>query len=419
MINLFNFTLIKTISLDFGKLIFFITKIKPKDCLDILLAAIIFYLILDLFRKTKGFSVVIGFILIVALFSLSFWLQLILTYKILQTLFSAFIIILATIFQNEIRRFFEYIGILGIRKKIKSPQESFLDIITKTSFLMAKKKIGAIMIFPGKESIEQYAFGGKMLQGEISEELLLSLFDVHSPGHDGAIIIENGKITKFGVYLPLSRDLNQLEKYGTRHRAALGITEKTDCLCIVVSEEKGTVSVAFLGRIKVLQEENELKQELGKFLKIDISETSKKKISRILKMISNELGLFLLALVLSFSGWLFLNHSSAGTVQKNFILPVEIINIPNSVTIEGVKPIEVIGTFSGAENDFAFIEAGKLKIIIDANDITRIGTQKIKIDQENVRYDKDNKKLSSQISLIKLEPNYIQLTITKKEVEKK
>jgi len=392
-----------------------VNTIKTKDILDILFSSFIFYFIIDILKKTRNFAIIIGILSIIIIFTISSWLHLPLTYKILQTFFNVFIIILVVVFQNEIRKFFETIGIFRVSKKLRNITPTTLDIITKTVFLMAEKKIGALIIFPGKQPLENHILAGKNLNGEITEEILLSIFDTHSPGHDGAIIIKNNKIVKFGVYLPLSQNTDQLEKYGTRHRAALGITERTDCLAIVVSEEKGIVSIAHFGKLEKINTKSELKEKLREFLQIETSKGFKKRLKRFLKSFSNEFFVFILALFISFFAWIVLNYNSIGYIQRNFILPVEIINIPPTISVESVKPIELIGTFSGKEKDFNFIESENLKIVIDMKDNQQVGVQKIKVDEEKIRYGKDNKKLPKEISLVKLEPNYIQLTVKKKE----
>ncbi len=398
----------------FLNLLRFFKQIETKEFFDIFLTAFIFYLVLLLFRRTKTLVVFLGLLFIVILFGVSILFSLTLTYRILQAFFGAFVIILTIIFQSEIRRFFELLGGIGFRKKIHISKIDTLDLISNTVFKMAKEKIGALIIFPGKESIEQYIIGGKILNGEISEEILLSIFDVHSPGHDGAVIIEDEKILKFSVYLPLSEDIFQLEKYGTRHRAALGISEKTDCLCIVVSEEKGIVNIVRFGKMKKIDSKEELKKELSKFLGLDFPKTIQGKIKKFVKNIWREIYFFLFAILSSSLLWFVINYPTVNNVQKSFILPVEIINIPDNLLIDNIKPLEVIGTFSGKSQDFEFISNTTLKIVINTSQIQKIGIENVKLDRENVRYGNDNRRLPAQISLIKLEPNYIQLKIKTK-----
>ena len=136
---------------------------------------------------------------------------------------------------------------------------------------MAQKKVGALIILPGKESIEQYSTTGVDLDARISKPLLLNLFNTATPTHDGAIVIAENRIKKFSVYVPISKQTEALKNYGSRHRAALGLSEKTDALLIVVSEEKGTVSLARVGELTLIQDSAELIVRLEEFLPQDHS----------------------------------------------------------------------------------------------------------------------------------------------------
>lgn len=137
-------------------------------------------------------------------------------------------------------------------------------IVSSVQYL-AKKKIGALIVLVGKNHVERFLEGGYPIDGKFSEPLLLSIFDTRTPGHDGAVVIENGLITKFGAHLPLSDDFKKFGNLGTRHTAGLGLSERTDALVLIVSEERGTITVARHGDLKVVNVEK-LKYEIGIFL---------------------------------------------------------------------------------------------------------------------------------------------------------
>ena len=114
---------------------------------------------------------------------------------------------------------------------------------------MAKKRIGALIVLQGNDPLERHINGGTSLDGLVSEPLLESLFDPHSIGHDGAVIINGNRIAKFGCHLPLSINTSKYGNIGLRHTAALGLAERSDAICVVVSEEKGTISTGLSGNI--------------------------------------------------------------------------------------------------------------------------------------------------------------------------
>lgn len=210
--------------------------------------------------------VLLGFAFLGIIYELSNALNLQSTQAILKSFFSAFLIIFAIVFQKELRRFFGFLGAISTGGKIQPPSENSLKIITKAVEKMAQNKIGALIVFPGRENIERHLEGGVRLNGHLSFQLILSIFDSASPGHDGAVVINKDQVRRFGVHLPLSENAEAIKGMGTRHRAALGLSESSDALCLVVSEEKGTISIAHNKKIFKVKSNEELEKALGEFL---------------------------------------------------------------------------------------------------------------------------------------------------------
>lgn len=236
-----------------------------KDIFDILIIAGLIYIFLILFIKTKSLPILIGIITMAVLYGVAFFLNLSLTKMVLNSFFGMFLVVLAIIFQKELRRFFEFLGVLGMKKKIFVPAEDTIKMIVKTALRLAKETTGAIIVFPGRELIDRHTEGGVLLNGKISGSLLLSIFDKTSPGHDGALIIEGDRVKKFAVHLPLSENIELTKKYGTRHRAAVGLSERTDSLSLVVSEEKGIISIIRNGEMKIVSSAEDLEKKLAGF----------------------------------------------------------------------------------------------------------------------------------------------------------
>lgn len=258
--------------------IFLLDQIFPNifwaDIIDILLIAVFVYFALVLFKQSKSSSVFFGVLIMGLIYLLAKAFDLELTLAIFRIFFSVIIIGLIIIFQKELRQFFEIIvgevvflwgnSLRKIRHDKTTP--AHIENIVHVAERLAQQKIGMLVVIRGKMALDYYLQGGFGLNGTISEPLLHSIFDPSTPGHDGAVIIENDTITKFAVHLPLSEDFQQIKQYGTRHSAALGIAEKTDALSIIVSEERGAISVARDGKLKSIQEIGQLEIEIVNFL---------------------------------------------------------------------------------------------------------------------------------------------------------
>ena len=242
------------------------------DILDIAIVAVLIYIILIWLKQTRSRSISVGMFIAGAiyLFAINFGLRV--TSFIFEGFFSIFLIALVIIFQADIRRFFEAIGVWGIKNRFKRNtsiiiQTAVVDTIIKAVENLSAKKMGALLVIRGGETIERHLNGGVVLNGQLSINLLESLFDDNSPGHDGAAIIENDILTKFGVHLPLSNDLIQIKQHGTRHAAALGLAERSDVFIIVVSEESGDISLAFDGKLEKAEDPGKLRLAMEHFYK--------------------------------------------------------------------------------------------------------------------------------------------------------
>jgi uncharacterized protein (TIGR00159 family) len=395
-------------------------SITTKDVFDILLTALIIGAFLWLFRKTKSTSIVVTAVIsFILLYLVAYWLNLYTVLTIANAFLSGIVVILVIVFQKELRRFVEWINVAAVHRRFKrgginsfDSAKSVISIIASTAFIMAKRKVGGLIVFPGMESIETFVSGGFDLDGKLSEPLLLSIFDTSSPGHDGAIIIEQDVIKKFGVVLPLSErdDYEKLKHLGTRHRSALGLSERTDALCVVISEEKGRVSLAFDGAIEVVESPAELEGKLKTFLNVAETNVSKAKLfsAQVLSAIKKHILDAFVAILLAIIFWLFISYPQLGIVQKELIAPVVFNNIPESATIDKLTAASVNVTLSGSEKDFQLLNESSIKAVIDmANNAISSKTQYLLINlkPENIQY-------PSSLKLLKISPNQVEFRIT-------
>lgn len=249
-----------------------IERIGIVDMLDIALVSMLIYGVYSLFRRTRAAHVLVGIAAVGILYLVARYINLGLTVEILQAFFAVIIIALIVIFQDEVRRLFERIGGNRWFGKVRSKDQGALSVVERriqvlvdTVSDLASQSIGALIVIEKASDVLSFITGGITLNGQISESIMKSIFDPHSQGHDGAIIISGDTITRFACHLPLSTSTVPAADFGTRHAAGLGIAERTDALCIIVSEERGTVSVASEGSITVLDQPAALAATLRDF----------------------------------------------------------------------------------------------------------------------------------------------------------
>ena len=193
------------------------------DVMDMALVAALIYGLLVWFKKTKAAFVVMGLVVIMAVYALARLIGMNMTTWIFQGFFAIFIIAVVVIFQEELRSVFERIAVWSVarpRHEQSTPQEP--DILARALSDLARDRVGGLIVMRGRDPLDRHMEGGWDLHGELSEALIESVFDSHSPGHDGALIIESGRVTQFGVHLPLSKDFRKITHLGLRHTAAWG-----------------------------------------------------------------------------------------------------------------------------------------------------------------------------------------------------
>src|ERR1051325_5671942 len=234
------------------------------DIIDILFVGILLYTAMVWLRTTRAAFVLRGIFVLAIVYLIARQFELQLTAWIFQGFFAIFLIVIV---QKELRQIFERVAVWSWRSSGNPElQTETANTLVRTAADLAKDRIGALIVVSGNDPLARHIVGGIPLDGKISEPLLRSIFDPHSPGHDGALIIERDRVTRFAAHLPLSKDLRQLAGLGTRHSAALGVAELTDALAIVVSEQRGTISAARDGRLHRLENPQELVALLERFL---------------------------------------------------------------------------------------------------------------------------------------------------------
>lgn len=232
----------------------YITAIRITDIIDILLVAFIIYKGASLIKNTSAGRLVKGIILIIVIMLISGFFDLNTLHYILKNTMQVGLIAIIVVFQPELRSLLEQVGKRSFsileREKRQSDRDKLITGIIDACSVMSKNKIGALIVIERSDIVSDMSKSATILNAEISSELLQNIFMPKSPLHDGAIIIKNDKIHSAGAILPLSSNRNLSRELGTRHRSAVGTTEMYDCICIIVSEENGSISISTGGMLK-------------------------------------------------------------------------------------------------------------------------------------------------------------------------
>ncbi|MFC2075353.1 diadenylate cyclase CdaA [Bdellovibrionota bacterium] len=233
-----------------GPLEFFVA-LRWNDYLDIFLLFILTYRLVLLIRGTRSAQILIGLGLLLLVFFLSQWLQLFTIHWVFSRFGDAFIIALVILFQDDIRRALAHVGRNPFFTSVPRIEETkIIDELVKAAVLLSQRKVGALIAIEREIGLKNYIEVGTKIDSHVNAELVVSLFLPYSPLHDGALILQAGRLTAAGCFLPLTVDPNVKKTLGTRHRAAIGLTEETDAVVIVVSEETTEISLAFRGKLK-------------------------------------------------------------------------------------------------------------------------------------------------------------------------
>jgi len=245
------------------------------DALDIALLAIVIYGLLVVMRGTRALQSLLGLVLVGVLYVVAWGTGLTTVHWVLDNLFVYVVIAILILFQEDIRRALARAGGTFVARGghgHRPSEAAVMEEVIKACFALAHRKIGALIVIERSGALSGYVEGGHTLDAVVSTELLQSLFHPSSPLHDGAVVIGDGRVMAAGVFLPISLSKQLSRSLGTRHRAAVGITEETDGICLVVSEERGTVALVSRGDITPVADTNDLRAQLVERLGEDETE---------------------------------------------------------------------------------------------------------------------------------------------------
>jgi len=234
-----------------------VNLIRWQDLLDILVVAFVFYQLISIIRGTRSVQMVLGLLVLTFVYFMASILDLAALMWLMKTFLSSIFLIIIIVFQQDIRRALTQVGKTPFQRNLDILEKD-IDEIIRTAFYLSKRRIGALIVIERESGMRDFVESGFEIDAKLSKELLISLFMPASPLHDGGVIINNGRIKTAGAILPLTQNPYVSKQYGTRHRAAIGISDETDAVVIVVSEETQNVSLVQYGALTSVSDEPNL-----------------------------------------------------------------------------------------------------------------------------------------------------------------
>ena len=352
-----------------------------RDLVDILFLTIVVYQLYVWFRESRALRVIIGLVVLGGIYSIAKLWGLFLTTWVFQILWQVLLILLLILFQTEIRQVLEKVSPLRyLRSRRRAFKKIFSKELSQLLFELAADRTGALIVLTRNDNPDEFIHAGQAIMALPDPALIKSIFNRYAPAHDGAVIITQERITQMGCILPLSEDENLPEKYGTRHRAALGLSEVTDAVCMVVSEERSEVATVVEGKIVTWQDPttlaNNLREVVGgpemrvstlkDFFKGAVVDNWRTKLS---------------ALALVTVAWLVL--ASQQEADVTITVPVQHLSIPSQLVIGQGSTPTVDLTLSGRRNTIRTLKDQDVQVRVDVNDINT-GRHLVKLSAKNI-----------------------------------
>lgn len=244
--------------------------VNGKDIIDILIVSLVFYSIFKIIKGTRAVQILFGLAAIGILFFISHRYQLYSLNWILGHFFDSFLIIAVILFQDQIRSALANFGNTPwLGRKFDISLNTQVEEVVEACGALSREKTGAIVVFEKRNGLLNYINSGTQLDCRIHSDIIYSLFQSISPLHDGALIISGNEIKAAGCFLPLSKEVEIDRHLGTRHRAALGISEVSDAVCVIVSEERGEMKLCYKGIFYKVSDESSLRRQLKRLLTVE------------------------------------------------------------------------------------------------------------------------------------------------------
>lgn len=378
-----------------------IPNIRIQDIADILIMTFLLYQLYSWFRGTRAIQVMLGLGIVTLIYFATRFLDLYMTSWVLQELGTVLIILIIVVFQTEIRQALYRFSLLRhILDSHQETQHSQFQDIAETLFRMAENKTGALVVFQGNESLHDLMTNGVAIDSAISPQMLESIFYDGAPFHDGAALINNGRIEKAACHLPLSVSPDVPQHLGTRHRAALGLSERSDAVIVAISEERGEVSLMTAGTYRLISTPTELIMALDELLR---NETESPRITLRQRFFSNLLPKTLLLIgVCIFWGLITTRQGQITSVTA----PVMLHGIPDDIVLLRALPEDVTVQIKALSSLAPTPSKLDLTAEVDASGITE-GTTAIRVTRDDIP-------VPSGMTITSISPSTIRVSAEKK-----
>ena len=352
-----------------------------RDVVDILFLTVVVYQLYVWFRETRALRVIIGLVVLGGIYSIAKLWDLFLTTWVFQILWQGLLILLLILFQSEIRQVLEKVSPMRyLRSRRRGFKKTFAKELSQTLFELAAERTGALIVLVRNNNPSEFIHAGQTIMALPDAALIKSIFNRLAPAHDGAIIIHHDRITQMGCILPLSKNEELPEKYGTRHRAALGLSELTDAVCLVVSEERSEVASVVEGKIVTWKDPDALANNLGELIGGPAI--------RVPTVKAFFKGLFiknwrtkLTALAMVTVAWVIL--ASQQEAEITITTPVQLINLPAGLILGQGSTSTVDLSVSGRRSTIRDLRDQDVQVSVDLSGITE-GRHLIKLTAKNI-----------------------------------
>lgn len=360
-------------------------SLTATNFVDIGLIALLVYFFVVWFKGPRSLQVIVSIFGIGAFYFIANRLGLILTSVLFQYLWTAIIVVLVIVFQPEIRQMLDRVSPLRrlMSSKGDGVKKTLIDEVVNAVVELARDKTGALIIFQRVDALDNLILKGKDLDSIVTAELLESIFHKNSPLHDGAVLINKGRAAAAGCILPLSRDEDLSRRFGTRHRAAVGITERSDAISVVVSEERGEVSLVSAGQISTFKKRTEFVAALEKLLSNEEINCDDESSNTLKDLIVSNWKLKLLSLITSIFLWFVIVGPQKS--ELGISVPIQYTKLPLSVEIIGQWMDRLDVRVRGSASGLDALSPGSVRAVVDLSRVLpglnffRITSDKIQV----------------------------------------
>jgi diadenylate cyclase len=377
-----------------------INLFRWQDGLDIIILTFVFYRLYLRLRRKRALRMILAILALPFFYIIAQWIDLPLSVWSLQNLWAVILIVLVVIFQQEIR---EVLGSVSLPTFFFGRSEvlilKVLDKITDVAFQMANKRLGGIIVLQRRDNLDEFIHGETLVDSEVNEDMLVSIFNPQSPLHDGAVIIQGDRIRYATALLPVSQSVSLPKEWGTRHRAGLGITEVSDAECIIISEERGEVLFACKGNVSKKEGKEELKKSMTTLSSFQNEKNTEK---RRLQRLFNHLPVKAFFLLLVCLLWIFVIGIRQGEISFN--IPIEYYSVPQNLEISGQAPKEIKVRLKGSKRLLSSLNQDHIRVQVDLSR-THSGANQVALSEMNIN-------VPSGITVTHLYPQNIRIQLS-------